>query len=89
MKYFAWDEDKNQKLMFERGVSFEICVELINKELVIDVIENHPPYEHQRVYLLNIDDHVYRVPFVEDDEKVFLKTIYPSRKDTKKYFKSN
>ena len=25
------------------------------------------------------------VPFVEDDKKIFLKTIYPSRKLTQKY----
>ena len=29
--------------------------------------------------------YVYLVPFVEDDETVFLKTIIPSRKATKQY----
>jgi hypothetical protein len=31
------------------------------------------------------DEFVYLVPFVEDNETVFLKTIMPSRKATKQY----
>ena len=31
------------------------------------------------------DDYVYLVPFVEDEQTVFLKTIIPSRKATKQY----
>jgi hypothetical protein len=34
---------------------------------------------------LEINDYVYYVPFIEDNEKIFLKTIIPSRKYTKKY----
>lgn len=36
--------------------------------------------------LLNIDNYVYAVPFVyENDSTIFLKTIFPTRKSTKKY----
>jgi len=39
------------------------------------------------MYVVEIDEYVYLVPFVEDEEKCFLKTIFPSRKMTKKYLK--
>lgn len=35
--------------------------------------------------LVKIADNVYSVPYVEDDEKIFLKTVIPNRKATKKY----
>jgi uncharacterized DUF497 family protein len=85
MKYFDWDETKNNWLIKNRGVSFELLVEIIQSEECLDIVQNHPPYEHQQVFIVTIDEYVYRVPFVEDDEKVFLKTAYPSRKETKKY----
>ena len=34
-----------------------------------------------------LDDYVYAVPYVEDSEKIFLKTVFPSRKYTKLYLK--
>jgi hypothetical protein len=39
--------------------------------------------------VVRIDDYAYLVPFVEDDDEVFLKTIIPSRKATKKYLKGS
>ncbi|MBI5400704.1 MAG: BrnT family toxin [Candidatus Yonathbacteria bacterium] len=87
MKYHDWDEEKNLKLIQERGVSFEICLAHIEQGKILDIIENKTPYEHQRVYVLEMDEYVYYVPFVEDKEKVFLKTIISSRKATKKYLK--
>ncbi len=41
--------------------------------------------DNQKLFVININNYVYLVPFVEDEEKVFLKTIIPSRKATKKY----
>jgi len=37
------------------------------------------------MYVVEYEKYVYLVPFVEDSEKVFLKTVIPSRKATKKY----
>jgi uncharacterized DUF497 family protein len=87
MKYFDWDEDKNQWLMRERGISFEFIKECLEQEQVVGNIPNHPPYEHQRIYLILIAEYVYEVPYVEDDEKIFLKTAYPSHEETKRYNK--
>lgn len=89
MKYFEWSEKKNQELISKRGISFEMCVIYIKEGFLLDIIENHPPYEHQKVFILNIEEYVYRIPFVEENEKIFLKTMYPSRKDTHKYLSNN
>ncbi|HBB44317.1 MAG: hypothetical protein UW27_C0010G0035 [Parcubacteria group bacterium GW2011_GWA1_44_13] len=87
MKYFDWNPEKNRKLIKERGISFEICLVYIEQGKILDIIENKNPYEHQFVYVIEIDEYIYYVPFVEDEEKIFLKTIIPSRKATKKYLK--
>jgi uncharacterized DUF497 family protein len=86
VKYFDWDEDKNQLLIELRGISFEECVEIIkNGDDILDIVQNHSPYNHQKVYIIEIDGYAYEVPYVEDDEKFFLKTIYKSHEATKKY----
>lgn len=87
MRYFDWNPEKNKKLIKERGISFEMCLVYIEQGKILDIINNKTPYEHQFVYVLEIDEYIYYVPFVEDDEKIFLKTIIPSRKATKKYLK--
>lgn len=87
VKYFDWDVDKNNLLKEERNVSFEEVLMVIDEGGLLDILE-HPDkkkYPHQRVFVVSIEDYAYLVPFVEDEEKVFLKTIIPSRKATKKY----
>ncbi len=87
MKYFDWNEEKNQWLIENRDISFNLCVTYIEQGDYLDIVDNHPPYEHQKIFIINIDGYIYEVPFVEDDEKFFLKTVYPSRVATKKYLK--
>ena len=83
-----WNEEKNKWLQENRGVSFElITVQLMNKEVVDIVAHNSDGYSHQYIVLINIEDYIYAVPFVLDEKRevIFLKTIIPSRKFTKKY----
>ena len=87
MKYFSWNQDKNELLKAERQISFDNVVLYIEMGFLLDVIE-HPQqekYTGQRIFVINIDDYVYLVPFVENDTEIFLKTIIPSRKATRKY----
>jgi len=87
VKYFDWNNDKNEELLKDRGVSFEEVVFCIMNDGLLDVIEhpNKSKYPNQNIFIVDIDNYVYVVPFVEDDEVVFLKTIIPSRKMSKKY----
>jgi len=87
MKSINWNLDKNQKLADERGISFEDVVVYIQQGEILDIVEHPTPekYPNQRMFVLNIDEYVYLVPYVETREEVFLKTIIPSRKATKMY----
>lgn len=87
MKFYDWNEQKNQEIKQERGVSFEeVILALESKQLLATVSHpNQNRYPGQKIFIVNIDRYAYLVPFVEDDIKVFLKTIIPSRKATKQY----
>lgn len=37
------------------------------------------------MFVVEIENYIYLVPFIEKEDEIFLKTIYPSRKATKKY----
>ena len=88
MKWFEWNEEKNKKLIKTRNVSFKQVVMIITGGKVLDIIRSkNPKYKHQRRYIIKINEYIYVVPFVEDEDKIFLKTIYPNRKLTKKYLK--
>lgn len=91
MKYFDWNESKNNKLRNEREVSFEDVIVAISERKLHDILEHTNPakYPNQRFYIVEIQEYIYVVPFVEDEVKIFLKTIYPSRKLTKKYLKGD
>lgn len=87
MKYFDWNKEKNQRLKEERDICFEDVVDAISEGKVLDTF-NHPnqkKYPGQKVYIVEVRGYAYFVAHVEDREKVFLKTIYPSREATKKY----
>jgi len=86
MKYFNWNSEKNKKLIKERGVSFEICLVKIESKDVLDIL-NNINYPNQKIFVLEIEGYVYLVPFIENEDEIFLKTIIPSRKFTKKYLK--
>ena len=86
-KVFNWNPDKNQLLIFNRGISFERIVFEIScgNELAVLEHPNQDKYPGQRISMVQVDDYVYAVPFIETDEEIFLKTIIPSRKATKKH----
>jgi hypothetical protein len=89
VKYFAWDEAKNERLKVERGVGFEEIVFHIERGDLLDILEhpNQERYGGQRIFVVRRGDYVFLVPFIEDDRAVFLKTIIPSRKATKQYLR--
>lgn len=91
MKYFSWNEEKNDLLKSERQVSFVDVVFYIEKGFLLDVLEhpNQEKYKGQKIFVVQIDDYVHLVPFVENEHEIFLKTIIPSRKATKKYLKGS
>ena len=54
---------------------------------LLEIIDhpNATTYPNQKTYVIDLNAYVHLVPFVEDSESVFLKSIIPSRKATAKY----
>jgi uncharacterized DUF497 family protein len=82
MKYLNWNLEKNEILKRERGISFEEIAYLIESDQVIGIEEN-PGHSNQKMYILEIDNYAIAVPYVENNDDIFLKTAFPSRKYTK------
>lgn len=87
MKIFRWNNEKNEWLKENRGVCFEQIVILMEREEVIEVLEhpNQDKYPGQKIAIVEIDDYAYLIPYVQEGDEIFLKTIIPSRKATNKY----
>lgn len=87
MKKFDWNADKNQQLIADRGISFEEVIFFIQEGHLLDDLKhpNEKKYPRQRIFIVDIDDYAYLIPYVEDREVIFLKTIIPSRMATKRY----
>jgi len=87
MKYHNWNLEKNEQLKESRGISFNDIVYYIEHGKLIEIIDhpNQNLYKNHKLYVLNIDDYIYLVPFIETDDEIFMKTIIPSRKSTKHY----
>jgi uncharacterized DUF497 family protein len=91
MKMFAWNDAKNEFLQSTRKISFEDVILYIEKGFLLDVLEhpNQEKYPGQKVFVVQVDDYVYLVPFVESEDEIFLKTVIPSRKATKRYLRGD
>ena len=87
MKIFNWNADKNQQLIAECGKSFEeVVFHIQNGDLLDDIAHpNKRNYVHQRIFVVNVLGYACLVPYVENETEIFLKTIIPSRKFTKRY----
>lgn len=89
MKPFRWNAEKNEALRAERGVSFESMVVAVEGGGLLDILAhpNQAKYRGQRILVVAHDSYAYLVPFVEEQDHFFLKTIIPSRKATRDYLK--
>lgn len=87
MKPFRWSPEKSEALQRDRGVSFESVVVAIESGGLLDILTHPNPakYPRQRILVVAADNYAYLVPFVEEDDYFFLKTVIPSRKATRDY----
>lgn len=79
MKYLNWNPEKNEILKRERGISFEEIAYSIASDQVIGIEEN-PGHPNQKMYVLEIDNYAIIVPYMENNDEIFLETAFPSRK---------
>ena len=78
---------KNQQIKHSRGVCFEDVLVAVSENRLLDVLPHHNliRYPKQKLFIVQIREYVYYVPFVEEMGVIFLKNIIPSRKYQKKY----
>jgi len=90
-KPFLWEDAKNSWLIGERGISFDEIVFYIMNGCLMDVIPNNnqEKYPRQRVFVVNVEGYIHLVPFDETEKEIFLRTIIPCRKATKKYLRGD
>jgi len=88
---YNWNKEKNLLLKRERNLSFEQIVSHIKNGYLLDIVEhpNKEKFAHQKILIIKIEEYIISVPFVENGNERFLKTIIPSRKFTKKYLKDS
>ena len=89
MKPFRWSPEKSEQLKLNRGASFEAMVVAMEAGGLMDILAHPNPvkYPNQRVLVVASNGYAYLVPFVEEDDHFFLKTVIPSRKATRDYLK--
>lgn len=87
MKPFRWSHEKNEILKRERGISFEEIVLAIESGGLLDELKNpnELKYPNQLIFVIALDGYAYLVPYVEESEYYFLKTVIPNRKATRDY----
>ena len=89
VKPFSWNAEENDTLKRERRVSFEAIVFHIERGDVLATVgyPNQDRTPGQNIFIININDYAYLVPFVEGSDEVFLKTIIPNHKATNTYLR--
>ena len=87
MKPIRWNAEKSLSLKAERGVSFEEILSAISQGGLLKVVEhpNRAKYGHQKMLVVRIREYAYLVPYVENAQEIFLKSIMPSRKATREF----
>ena len=89
MKPFRLKPRENEQLKAERNISFEEIVLAIEADGLLDIVAHSNPgkYPAQRMLVVAVEQYAYLVPFVEEAESYFLKTVIPNRKATRDYLK--
>jgi uncharacterized DUF497 family protein len=87
VKPFRWSSEKNDALRAARGIPFESIVVAVVAGGLLDILAhpNQAKYPRQRVLVVACDSYAYLVPFIEEKDYFFLKTIIPSRNATRDY----
>lgn len=87
MKPFRWSPEKNGLLKQELGVPFEEITVAVEAGALLEVVPHQNPekYPRQKIMVVEVGGYAFLVPFVEEEDHFFLKTIIPSRKATRDF----
>ena len=80
-----YNKEKDKLIKNKRNIFFKDIINAIEKNKIISVISNKKKFKRQKMFLIKLKDYIWVVPFVIEEDGIFLKTIFRSRKYTKKY----
>ena len=89
-RQILWSPDKDRSLRLANGrfgIGLAECAVAIEEGRILDDIENKTR-PNQRVFILEINGYAFAVPYVFDQNTVFLKTMFPSRRHTARYLRT-
>ena len=78
----SWNPVKSARLKRIRSVSFE---ELMGGEL-LDIFDN-PSRNNQQILIIDYRGYIWAIPCIIEEQNIFLKTLYRTRKYQKIYRK--
>ena len=89
MKVYVWDDEKNKWLQESRVFRLRILLQQSIPEIysMTSLIPIRRVTPHQRMKIVKWKNYAYAVAYIEDEQKYFLKTAYPSRTAKRKYVK--
>ncbi len=84
--YFDFSPEKDDYLQETRNITFSEIISAMTHGGLLDegLHPDQEKYPWQRMFYVQVQEYVYKVPYVQDAGKIFLKTIYPSRVETKR-----
>jgi len=87
---FTWNNDKNKKLIADRGFSFEDIEEAVRNGKLISIQKhtNTTDYKHQIVMIVEVKGYLHKVPCIvlqESPKIIYMITAFKDRKLNKKY----
>ena len=87
MRPFRWPPDKNDLLIQERGIPFEDVTVAVEAGRLLEIVPHPNPgkYPRQKIMVVDVAGYAFLVPFIEEEDHFFLKTIIPSRKATRDF----
>jgi hypothetical protein len=84
-----WSAEKDELLRSESkrgGIGLSECAVAIEEGRILADLP-HPKRQNQRMFVIEINDYAYVVPYVVDDGWIYLKTMFPSRKHLAQYLR--
>ena len=81
MKTVNWNADKAKLLKETREIELERVALMIEEKELLAVAK--VPNRDQMMFILDYDDYIVCVPFIETEDEIFLKTAYRNRKFNK------
>lgn len=83
-KEIEWNAEKAELLRETRGIDLnEIADKIKAGDCKIIPVDNQIDHNGQMMFLVEHNNYIHCIPFVEDDKSIFLKTAFRSRKHQK------